>query len=159
MNDFFVQDGPLATDLVINPDIVADPNRVGTAKLDVTTPPLTATLGGVGDNRGARGLQDAMNADYDVLARGGLPARTVSLGSYAAEIIAVTSSNAQRAEEQARVDQALSDAVNFRNDNVSGVNLDEELSALMTLQQAYSVAARLISVVSEMLDELVDIAR
>lgn len=159
LNDFFVSDGPLATDMVIRPGIVTDPAKIGTAKLDVTTPPLTATLGGVGDNRGARGLLDALNADYDVLARGNLPGKSVDLGSYASEIIAITASNARQAENQARVDQALSEAVNFRNDSASTVNLDEELSSLMTLQQAYSVAARLISTVNEMLEELVDVMR
>ncbi len=159
LNDFFVLDGPLATDLVVHPDLVSDPARIGTAKLDVTTPPLTATLGGVGDNRGARGLLDALDANYDVIARGGLPAKNVDFGSYAAEIIAITASNANQAENQARVDQALSDAVNFRNDSFTSVNMDEELAALMTLQQAYSVAARLISTVNEMLDELVDVMR
>jgi flagellar hook-associated protein 1 FlgK len=158
-NDFFVLDGPLATDLVVRPDIVANPARIGTAKLDVTSPPLTAVLGGIGDNRGARNLVEALNADYDVIARGGLPARSVDLGSYAAEIIAIPASNAHRAEQQARTDLALSDAVNFRNDSKSSVNLDEELSALMTLQQAYSVAARLIATVNEMLQELVDVMR
>ena len=159
LNDFFVQDGQLATDLVIRPDIEADPARIGTAKLDVTTPPLTATLGGIGDNRGARGLLDALNGSYDVLPRGGLAAKAVDLGSYAAEIIAHTANNAHQAEDQARVDRALSEAVNFRNDSLSSVNLDEELAALMTLQQAYSVAARLMSTVNEMLDELVDVMR
>ncbi len=159
LNDFFVLDGPLATDLVVHPDLVSDPARIGTAKLDVTTPPLTATLGGVGDNRGARGLFDALDANYDVIARGGLPAKNIDFGSYAAEIIAITASNANQAENQARVDQALSDAVNFRNDAATSVNMDEELASLMTLQQAYSVAARLISTVNEMLDELVDVMR
>jgi flagellar hook-associated protein 1 FlgK len=159
LNDFFVTDGPLATDLVVHPDIVANPVKIGTAKLDVTTPPLTATLGGVGDNRGAHGLLDALNADHDVLARGGLAAKSIDLGSYAAEIVAISASNAEQAETEARVDQALSDAVNFRNESVSTVNLDEELASLMTLQQAYSVAARLISTVNEMLDELVDVMR
>jgi len=159
LNDFFVTNGPLATDMVVRADIVADPGKVGTAKLDVTTPPLTATVGGVGDNRGARDLLDAINADQDVLARGGLPGKSIDLGSYAAEIIAINASNANQAENQARVDRALSEAVNFRNDSVSTVNLDEELASLMTLQQAYSVAARLINTVNEMLDELVDAMR
>lgn len=159
LNDFFVLDGSKATDLVIRPDIVSDPAKIGTAKLDVTTPPLTATLGGVGDNRGARGLLDALNAKQDVIARGGLPAKNINLGSYASEIIAMSASNAHQAENRARAELAISDAVNFRNETVSTVNLDEELSSLMTLQQAYSVAARLISTVNEMLDELVDVMR
>ncbi len=159
LNDFFVVDNLPATGLAVHPDIESNPSRIGTAKLDVTTPPLTATLGGPGDNRGARGLVDALNADQDILARGGLSAKSIDLGSYAAEIIAITANNAQFAENRARTDIAINDAVNFRNDSVSSVNMDEELASLMTLQQAYSVAARLITTVNEMLEELVDVMR
>ncbi len=159
LNDFFVVDNLPATGLAVHPDIESNPSRIGTAKLDVTTPPLTATLGGPGDNRGARGLVDALNADQDILARGGLSAKNTDLGSYAAEIIAITANNAQFAENRARTDIAINDAVNFRNDSVSSVNMDEELASLMALQQAYSVAARLITTVNEMLEELVDVMR
>ena len=159
LNDFYVVDNLPATGLAVHPDLASDPSKIGTAKLDVTTPPLTATLGGRGDNRGVRGLMDALNNNQDVIARGGLPAKSIDLGSYAAEIIAFTANNANFAENRARTDIAISEAVNFRNDSVSSVNMDEELASLMTLQQAYSVAARLITTVNEMLEELVDVMR
>ncbi len=156
LNDFMVVDGPTPSDLEIRAAIAADVAKLGTAKLDVTKPPLVATLGGVGDNRGARSLADALSADYAVIARGGLSAKSIDLGSYAAEIVAITATEASQAEEDARRELAVSEAVNFRADSVSSVNLDEELSSLMTLQQAYSVAARLIATVNEMLQELVN---
>ena len=163
LNDFLVNDGPRATDLEVLPELAADPARLGSSRLDVETPPavatLTATLGGPGDNRGAKGLAETLQADYAMLARGKLPARTTDLGAYAAEIVAITAMEASRAEEAARSDVALSDAVNFKADSVSSVNLDEEIATLMTLQQAYSVAARLISTVDEMLEELLNSAR
>ena len=41
----------------------ADPAQLGTARLDVAAgPPLVATLGGDGDNRGAQALADALAA-------------------------------------------------------------------------------------------------
>lgn len=163
LNDVVVSDGPRATDIVVRPDLAADVARLGSAKLDVETPPavavLTATLGGPGDNRGAKGLAEALEADYAMIARGQLPARVTDLGAYAAEIVAITSIAASRAEEEARSDLALSEAVNFKADSAVSVNLDEEISTLMTLQQAYSVAARLISTVDEMLEELLNAAR
>jgi flagellar hook-associated protein 1 FlgK len=159
LNDLLVVDGSLPTDLAVRSDIVSDLSKVATAKLDVTTPPLTAALGGPGDNRGAQGLADALRADYDVIARGDLGAKSTDLGGYAAEIVANAATEAHQAETRARTDVALSDAVNFRAQSVSTVNLDEELASLMTLQQAYSVAARLISVVDELLSELVNTTR
>lgn len=159
LNDFVVRNGSLPTNLEVRQTLVADPAKIGTAKLDITTPPLTATLGGIGDNRGALSLMDGLNADYDVLARGSLSAQNIDFGSYAAEITALAASNANQAENQARIDVAVSAAVNFRNDSVSTVNLDEELASLITFQQAYSVAARVISMVDEMLEDLVNMIR
>ena len=159
LNDLFVNDGPFPTDITVRPELDANPGRLGSAKLDVETPPLVATLGGPGDNRGAKGLAEAINANYSMIARGQLPQRVTDLSSYAAEIVAVTATQAQRMEEQARTDLALSDAVNFKSDSVTSVNLDEELANLMTLQQAYSVAARVITALDEMFDQLTNVLR
>jgi flagellar hook-associated protein FlgK len=64
---------------------------------------------------------------------------------------------AQSAIDAAQRDRALADALEFRAAAVSGVNLDEEM-ARMVEQQAYSVAARIISVTDELFDELLGIA-
>ena len=159
LNDFYVNDGSFPTDLSVRPDLAANPGRLGSAKLDVENPPLVATLGGPGDNRGAKALAEAINENYSMIARGPLPQRTTDLASYAAEIVAVMATQAQRMEEQVRTDITLNEAVNFKADSVSSVNLDEELSDLMTLQQAYSVAARLITTLDEMFDELTNALR
>lgn len=159
LNDFYVNDGAFPTDISVRPDLAANPGRLGSAKLDVENPPLVATLGGPGDNRGAKALAEAMNANYTMIARGPLPQRTTDIAAYAAEIVAVTATQAQRMEEQARTDIALSEAINFKSDSVSSVNLDEELASLMALQQAYSVAARLITTIDEMFDQLTNAVR
>ena len=55
-------------------------------------------------------------------------------------------------------DRALADDLAIRRAEVSGVNLDEELSRLVLYQQAYSVSARLISITNELFDDLLAIA-
>lgn len=155
LNDVYVNDGPFPTDLLVRPELSANPARLGSAKLDVENPPLVATLGGPGDNRGAKAIAEAMHANQTMIARGKLPQRTVDIGAYAAEVVAVTATEAKRFEDQVKTDIALSDAVNFKADSVTTVNLDEELAHLMELQQAYSVAARLITAVDEMFDQLI----
>ena len=81
------------------------------------------------------------------------------MSSYAAEIIAVTATEARRFEDQVETDLALAQAIEFKADSVTSVNLDEELAHLMELQQAYSVSARLITSIDEMFDELVNALR
>ena len=118
------------------------------------TGPLLATLGGRGDNRAAQALADTLAAQHDFLARGGLPARPVTLAAYAGDLVAQAAMRAQHAADAAQRDRALADALEFRAAAVSGVNLDEELARMVQLQQAYSVAARIISVTDELFDEL-----
>jgi flagellar hook-associated protein 1 FlgK len=113
-----------------------------------------ATLGGRGDNRGAQALADALRASHDFIARGGLPAKPATLAGYAADIIAYSATQAARADDVDQRERTLMGALEFRFGAVSGVNLDEEMARMIQLQQAYSVAARIIMVTDELFDEL-----
>ena len=160
LNDLMVEDSPRASDLAVRADIAADPGRLATARLDVDDgPPLAATLGGAGDQRGAQALADALAAAQPVIARGGLPAKTVTLATYAGDIIARSAVLAAGAEQSALRERALADELEFRAAAVSGVNLDEEMARLVQLQQAYSTAARLVAVSEELFDELLGAVR
>jgi flagellar hook-associated protein 1 FlgK len=50
--------------------------------------------------------------------------------------------------------QAIVDQLNEMRDSVSGVNLDEEMTDLIKLQQAYEAAAKLVTIADEMLQSL-----
>jgi flagellar hook-associated protein 1 FlgK len=50
---------------------------------------------------------------------------------------------------------SISEAAESSRDSVVGVNLDEEMTTLLTQQRAYEAAARLVTVVDEMLDTLI----
>ena len=141
-------------------EFASDPALLATAQLDVDAgPPLSATLGGAGDNRGAQALADALSAAQPLLARGGLGARAVTLAAYAGDIIAHSAVLAQSAGQTAARDRALADQLGFRAAAVSGVNLDEEMARMVQLQQAYTAAARLVAVTEELFDELLGIVR
>ena len=53
----------------------------------------------------------------------------------------------------------LSEELANRQGAVGGVNLDEELSNLVIYQQAYTVAARVITITNELFGELINIGR
>jgi flagellar hook-associated protein 1 FlgK len=61
----------------------------------------------------------------------------------------------QDAEASADVHATLGAQARARRDSTSGVNLDEELTALMRSQQAYAAAAKVISAADEMMRTLV----
>jgi flagellar hook-associated protein 1 len=159
LNDFLVQDGGRASDFAVRADIRADPSQLSTARLDVQTSPLTATLGGAGDNRGVQALADALSSAQPVVARGGLPAKSVTLATYAGDIIAHSASLADNAKQAASRDQALVDSLKYRAAEVSGVNLDEEMARLVQLQQAYGASARIVTVTNDMFGELLEMVR
>jgi flagellar hook-associated protein 1 FlgK len=154
LNDLVVSDGSRPSDFAVRADIASDPSKISTARLDVQGPPLVATLGGAGDNRAAQALAAALSSAQPVIARGGLPAKSVTLVSYAGDIIAHSSVLAQSAAQTADRDHALADALDYRAGAVSGVNLDEEMARMVQLQQAYSVAARVVAVTEKLFDEL-----
>ena len=159
LSDLLVDDGARPSEFAVRADIAADPALIGTARLDVDAgPPLVATLGGDGDNRGAQALADALAAAQPMIARGGLSARWSRSPPTPA-----TSSRKRGAgsgaEQAASRDRALADQLEYRAAAVSGVNLDEEMARMVQLQQAYSVAARMIAVTDELFDELLGLAR
>jgi flagellar hook-associated protein 1 len=57
------------------------------------------------------------------------------------------------------VQQKIADQVDTERKAVSGVNMDEELINLTVAQQAYAASARVINVIDEMLDTLMNMAR
>jgi flagellar hook-associated protein 1 FlgK len=140
-------------------DIAADEFKVATARLDVAAgPPVIAMLGGKGDARGAAALASALRTPVATIARGGLPSYAATPNGYAADI---TSLAAAAASEAARVrdgDQALATDLAGRLGNLTGVNLDEEMSRLILYQQAYTVSARIISITDDLFGELMQIA-
>jgi flagellar hook-associated protein 1 len=159
LDDLMVQNGGRASDLGVRADLRADPSLLSTARLDVSTSPLTATLGGAGDNRAAQALAQVLSDAQPVIARGGLPAKSVSLTTYAGDIIAHSATLADSAEQAATRDRALADALQQRAADVSGVNIDEEMANLVQLQQAYAASARMIAATNDLFNELLDMVR
>jgi flagellar hook-associated protein 1 FlgK len=160
LNDMLERTGASPLDVQVRPSLLADPAQLGAAQLDVMSgPPLAATLGGPGDMRGAQRLAQALRADQPFIARGGLAATTTTLERYAANLIGHAAQQATQAEQRHARDRAMVEALSFRAAGVAGVNLDEELARLIQLQQAYTTSARVVSMVDEMFDALLAIAR
>ncbi|MFL5336459.1 MAG: flagellar basal body rod C-terminal domain-containing protein, partial [Geminicoccaceae bacterium] len=160
LNDLLVRAGVEPTGLQVRGDIAGDARRLSRSRLDVEPgPPVVGRLGGAGDNRGAQALAAAFESRVTTVTRGDLPGGSFRLADYAAEIVAVRAGAADRAKSAAANDQALADDLSTRRAEVTGVNLDEELSRLVLYQQAYSVSARLISITGQLFDELLAIGK
>jgi flagellar hook-associated protein 1 FlgK len=142
----------------LSPDMTGSPQRLAFAQSTLTS---TTTLGeqivGAGDNRGLLALQNLSNTTLPFGAGGSLPARTMTLSDYIATFYQDISArgatiDANRMSQETRLAQA--------EKNLSqreGVNLDEELANMMTLQHAYNAGARLIRVADEMYEALLNV--
>ena len=90
---------------------------------------------------------------------GGLSSVTNTFSQYAAGIIADNASLASVNERNTESKRSLKDALQFKSDSVRGVNIDEEMADLIVFEQAFAAAARVISVIQNMMKTLEDAIR
>jgi flagellar hook-associated protein 1 FlgK len=89
----------------------------------------------------------------DTPAMGGAPA-LLTLAAHFRDTVTGIAMRASAAESSASVHETMAAQADVRRQSVSGVSTDEELVALMRHQQAYVAATRVVSVVDEMMQSL-----
>jgi flagellar hook-associated protein 1 FlgK len=82
-----------------------------------------------------------------------------SLGDYATQLVATQTAARAEAEEAGTASGDLLTALETRFAERSGVDMDKELAAMVTLQTAYAANARLLSAVQSMYDTLFQAVR
>jgi flagellar hook-associated protein 1 len=147
-----------AANFSLNPQIAAAPQRLSFAQPQLT--PLSVAGDAIvthGDNTGILALQNVGSAQQSFAAAGGLAAEAASLSVYGGTFYQdVATRGAAAQANQTTQDDRLTEA-KTRQASTSGVNLDEELSNMMTYQQSYSAGARMLSVVQQLYDTLLHI--
>ncbi|PIW30324.1 MAG: flagellar hook-associated protein FlgK [Rhodospirillales bacterium CG15_BIG_FIL_POST_REV_8_21_14_020_66_15] len=146
----------VASALSVRSDIVAAPSLVSTGRLEFDSSRGQAGeyLTSPGSNGVAKELAAALSNASSFSVAGGLPALNVSFSEYASSIIARNSSQADTNDRQIESRRTLTESLQFKSNSIRGVNLDEELADLIVFEQAFSAAARVISVIQEMIDRL-----
>jgi flagellar hook-associated protein 1 FlgK len=146
-----------AAAMAVRSDIAANGSRMALAQLDLTpaTVPGDFVLG-ISDNRGALRLAAVANANVTWPGVGGLAGGSMSIGDYVSFVMGAQSDLKNAADGERAFRSDVSEEVSARRTSVEGVNLDEELSNMMIFQQAYNASARLITVVQQMYDTLLD---
>jgi flagellar hook-associated protein 1 len=134
------------------------PQRIGLAMPGIT--PSTVAGNSVvvgGDNSGAIAFQNVISRTRSFPVGGSITSQTASLSDYAAAFYqdVSTQSNAVTTSQTTQ-DDRLQEAQS-RQAASSGVNLDEELTNLTTYQQAYSAGARVLTVVDQLYNTLLQI--
>ncbi len=136
----------------VRPDVLSNPVKMPLARLENVA--VGAKAIGAGDTRGATAMVDRLGKTVD-LGKDGVS----TIDRFSSLLLGRTGLEASQA--QGAFDDAAArrdDAVN-RRDSFSGVNIDEELSQMVVLQNSYSAAARVLSTASEMYDTLIGMVR
>ncbi|MBU6298725.1 MAG: hypothetical protein KJS68_10815, partial [Alphaproteobacteria bacterium] len=148
------QQAQQAASFSVNPAIVNAPSRLafGQANLSASGPVV-----GSSDSSGLVALQNLNTAQQTFSKAGSLGQQVTSLGNYAAALYQdIATRGAAVAANKTAQDARLTEA-QTRQSSVSGVNLDEELSNMMIYQRAYSAGARMLNVVDQLYQTLLQI--
>ena len=142
--DFF--SGTDASDIAVDAAVVADSNIVAAATIGDSLDPTVTPPG------------DGSNSDIisDLQYAAVLGAGTNTYDDFYASFISRLGTATRDAEGQTISQGLLVSQIDGVRQGTSGVNLDEEMVTLMNHQRAYEAAARLIAVIDEMLDTLIN---
>ncbi|MDE2463046.1 MAG: flagellar hook-associated protein FlgK [Alphaproteobacteria bacterium] len=151
------QQANLAANFSVNPQIASTPQDLPFAQASLAGASVGASVITPGDARGLTALQNVATNQQSFSAAGALAAQTTTLGSYAASFYqdAATRSAAAQSANTEQSDR-LSTA-QTQQSSVSGVNLDQELSNMMSYQQAYSASARVLQAADSLYTTLLQI--
>ncbi len=147
-----------AASFSVNPQIAAAPQTLAFAQAQIAAGTVAGdSIVGHGDNSGVLALQNVGSATQSFAQAGGIAAETASLSDYAAAFYQdVATRGSTATANKTTQDDRLQEAQTRQSSN-SGVNLDEELTHMMTYQQAYSAGARMLSVVQQLFDTLLQV--
>ena len=143
----------ISQSLAVRPDLISSPASIATGR-----PQWNANLGSageyfmsVGEGTNIQALVETMTTTNSFEQAGSIPVISRTFSAYAAEIIASNATLAASNTRELEAQESLVDALQFKSDSVRGVNLDEEMANLLVFEQAYAAAARILSVIQNMI--------
>ncbi|MCH8252652.1 MAG: hypothetical protein IID36_09395 [Planctomycetes bacterium] len=139
INTFFT--GSSAADIAVNEDLIADPSLLAASSVFLA-----------GDAATAIAIAELANTAAGSLNGTSIPSFYGSIASK----VAVAGSDANGAADATA---AILSSLQAQKESVSGVNLDEEAISLLKFERAFQGAARYISVVNDLLAQLIALIR
>ncbi len=137
INSLFV--GSSASDIALRSDIEEDPGRIASS--------MTASAG---DNTLLLQMLDVEESNVAGLGNS-------SLGQFYGNIVGSLGFQVATTQSALEANDGLIRSLELRRDQISGVNVDEELVDLMQYEQAFAAAAQYITVVNQLGDELLNL--
>ena len=170
LNDLFVTPGNVEGDsnaglaglIQVRTDILSNPNRLSRGALigALTPAPQPGDVAiAPGDASIAEALADKFVAELTFAAAGKLPPTTTTLSGYASDFLSKNAVDASIATDDVAFRETLAQEQSFRAQEISGVNIDEELQNMVLYENAYGATARVFQVVDDLLEILINLGR
>ncbi len=154
--NFFDPAGTTAATIALNPNITADKIAAGTFTPDPGNPPSPPN--GIppasGDGSQALKISDLQTA-LDPAAGGPLPAGE-TLESFWQTTIFNLGTDGKQANDQSANHELMVKQLDTQRQQTSGVSMDEEMTNMMKYQHGYNAASRLITVMDQMIDTIIN---
>jgi len=161
LNDLFVGNdltgGDLGSVIAVRSDIASNPSLISRGQLRQDG--AGTWYVGAGDHAVIDQLVAKFADQLSFGAVGGLPAASTTLAGYAADILSANATAAASNQRDVEFSTTLQQELDNRLSSQSGVNMDEELSNMVVLQNAYAASARVVTTASEMFDILLSLGR
>ncbi|MCP4394137.1 MAG: flagellar hook-associated protein FlgK [Alphaproteobacteria bacterium] len=106
------------------------------------------------DNETAIQFSNVFEKEITFKGSGTLAAGGYTITDFATSFVSGAAEEADNVASLYSYQKGITDELTYRNAEVSGVNLDEELSQIMIYQNAYAAAARIISATQKLFDIL-----
>jgi flagellar hook-associated protein 1 FlgK len=128
--------GTDATDIAVNPALVSNPALIA-----------ASSTGAVGDAGNALRMADMQTTPT---------IGSATIDAAYTQLVTQVGADVQQSTNTLDTTTALVNALQNQRQSVSGVNLDEEMTNLITFQRGYQASARALSAMDDMLDQLIN---
>jgi flagellar hook-associated protein 1 FlgK len=161
LNNFFEFGGQQtgsAINFKVRDDIISNPSLLSSGKPKQSVSTGTSRVYtyelGSGSNEAVLSMLQLQDKNLTFASAGGLPELVTTADFFASEIYSFSAAEANTASANYEKEQLLTDSLKTRFDEISGVNLDEELANTIQIQNAYSAAAKVLSIVRELFQKI-----
>jgi flagellar hook-associated protein 1 FlgK len=115
-------------------------------------------IGGTGDVNESNGIGDGTNALRLARLRhiNGMVDQSVTFNDFLVSVVSRIGTQGEEAEDRLRSQETLLTNLENLRQSVSGVNLDEEMANMVAFQHGYNAAARVLSMIDQMLSTIIN---
>lgn len=157
LNDLLT--GTDASDIAVNSTVLSDSSLLPSSQLSSSSTLTTGDSVISSDSAVPDDLYSALTGSTKFAAAGSLGTMSKSFSSYAADIVSSVAEASSTASSTYTTAETTQSTLSSTMSSESGVNVDQETALLTSLENQYSAASQILSVISTMFNDLITMAQ